>query len=165
MGTIVRRARLLAALISLSAVLAAVGPAQAVRPQVKVNIVDCVFAGGETTVDAGVPFLLDAGWSALTPFHELAFFVSQRTVASINGVAIRNANRYWRLPQKNSPFSDVPWLMSWDYPVKALAAGQSITVGYEWILRFQITDGVDIYPRGPVLGPLGAVPSCVITAV
>jgi hypothetical protein len=159
------RVRLLAVTLSLSALFAAAGPAQAVSPPVKVDIVGCVFSGGEATVDAGVPLLLDAGWAALTPFHELAFFVSQRTVASINGVPIRNPNRFWRLPQKSYPFPDLPWLMSWDYPVKPLAPGQSITVGYDWNLRFQVSDGVDTYPSGPVLGPLGAAPSCVVTAV
>ena len=117
------------------------------------------------TVKAGVPLVLDAGWAALTLRHQLVFFVSQKTVASINGVRIRDANRYWKLPRRTYPFPDLPWLMSWDYPVKALAAGRSITVAYDWVLRFAISDGVDTYPKGPVLGQLGALPTCTITAV
>jgi len=160
-----RPVRLTAIVLSMSALLMAAAPVAGANPApIKVNVVDCVFDGGATTVQAGQPFLLDAGWAALTLRHEALFFLSQRTVASINGVPIRHADWYWHFPQKTYPFPDLPWNMSWDYPVKALAAGHSITVGYEWFLRFKVSDGVDTYPRGPVLAPLGATPTCVITA-
>jgi hypothetical protein len=158
------RVRLLAVVLSVSALLAAAGPAQAVKPPpVKVDLLGCLF-NGAATVDADTPFLLDLGWAASTLLHEVEFFLSQRTVASINGVPIQHPNRYWRLPQRTFPFPDLPWNMPWDYPVKAMAHGQQITVAYEWILRFPVSDGVDLYPRGPVLAPIGAFPRCVITA-
>ena len=151
--------------LSLVATLAVVGPAQASQPpRVTVNVVDCMGGSGTVEVAAGAPLLLEAGWAALTPLHELEFFISQRTVASINGAPIRLASLYWRPPQKTYPFPDLPWNMSWDYPVHALKHGQSITVAYEWYLRFPVSDGVDTYPSGPVLAPFGYLPSCTITA-
>ena len=159
------RVRLLAVVASVSMVLVSAGPIHAAQPTVKVDLITCIFTTGETTVDAGVPFLLDAGWAALTPLHEAWFLLSQRTVASIDGVPIQHPNRYWRLPQKTYPFPDLPWTMQWDYPMQALASGQDITVAYDWVLRFPVSDGVDTYPRGPVNAPLGALPECVITAV
>ena len=158
------RLRLLAVFLALSAMLAAVGPAQAAGPRpVRIDLLDCLFTGA-ATVPARTPIVLTIGWSALTLRLEAQFLHSQRTEASINGVPIRHPDRYWQDPQKTYPFPDLPWLMSWDYPVKALKPGHSITAAYEWFLRVPVTDGVDTYPRGPVLGPFGAFPSCVITA-
>jgi hypothetical protein len=158
------RVRQLAVVVSLAVLLTAAGPAQAKNPPpVKVDLLSCLF-GVETFVEPGQPFVLDLGWAALTIPHEILFLLSARTVASIDGTPIQHANRYWRLPQKTYPFPDLPWNMAWNYPVGPLSSGESITVAYEWILRFPISDGVDTYPRGPVLEPFGAMP-CTITAL
>jgi hypothetical protein len=159
------RVRLLAVVLSLSALIAAAGPAQASSPPpVKVNVVDCIFGGGTATVDAGVPFLLDAGWTGTSFWHEVEFLLSQRTVAAIDGVAIKHANLYWGFPKKSDLYPPFTWLVFWDYPVKGLAHEHSITVTYDWNLRFPVFDGVDHYAAGPVLEPFGFGTTCVITA-
>jgi hypothetical protein len=159
------RARLLGVVLSLSALLAAVGPAQASSPPpVKVNVVDCIFSGGTATVDPGTPFLLDAGWTGTTLFREIVFLISQRTVATIDGVPIRHPNLYWGLPFKTDLYPPFSWVVFWDYPVKGLAHGHSMTVVFDWNLRFPVFDGIFLSPAGPVLEPFGFGTTCVITA-
>jgi len=129
-----------------------------------VDIITCLYVGGEITVDAGKPLMLDAGWAGLTPRHLAWFLLSARTVASIDGHPIRHAWSYWGKFEKSYPFPDLPWVTHWDYPHKALKAGQSFTIAYDWYLRFPVSDGVDWYPRGMVNAQLGALPSCTVTA-
>lgn len=160
-----RRARLLAVVLALVVVPAIAGPVQAKQHEpVIVDIITCMYTGGEVAVEAGSPLVLNAGWAALDIPHIIWFRLSARTMLSIDGHRVPHPDRYWERPQKSYPFPDLPWAQYWNYPYHALRSGHSVTVAYDWYLRFPVSDGVDTYPRGPVNAQLGASPTCIVTA-
>jgi hypothetical protein len=147
---------LLAAVLSVSVLVAATAPVYAAAPTANVSLVACFFAnGGSASVPAGTDFNITAGYGTSTLWQEAMFFLSVKVVADIGGVPIDRTYRYWTRPQAVPPDF---WIMTWKYPVRALGQGQSITVNYAWILRFPIYNGTGWTPRGPLL-----TVSCTIT--
>jgi hypothetical protein len=155
------RSRGLVVILAAAALLASSGQALAADPEpTKIDLLGCL-EDGVATVDAGTPFVVDIFWGATSWHKEIKFLFSQRAAAWIDDVRIHHPNWYWGMPQKTYPWPDLAWSVSWDYPVDAMAAGESITFGYKLRLKLPVFDGVDHYPRGLLLERS----SCTISAV
>ncbi len=151
-----RHIRSVATLLAVSAILASAGQALASspRPSLDVNVVACdpAAGGGTGTVDvpAGTAFDIAWDWETFTVSQEAAFYVSVKVAADIDGRPIANAWRYWTRPYYVAG-ADYPWFMFWKYPHRALRDGEAITFHVTPSLRFQVFDGTDWYPRGPII--------------
>jgi hypothetical protein len=154
------RVRLLAVVLSLSAILVATTPALAQDPAF-VDLQGCYFGTGETTVPAGEELDIFAGWVAGSRGEVIAWLSSVQTTLTIDGVPIAGADTFW------SPIFQIVkepgfnlWITAWDYPYAALGVGDSITVYHAWSLRFPVYDGVLHFTTGLVFGG-----TCTITGV
>jgi hypothetical protein len=155
------RVRLLAAVLSVSAVLAVTTPALAAERGF-VDLQGCYFGTGETTVPAGAEFDIFAGWVAESRGQQLAWLNSVQTTLTIDGAPISNADRYWlgEIIQivKEPRFQF--WITVWIYPHEALDVGESITVYHAWSLRVPVYDGSFHFPTGIIFDG-----TCTITGV
>lgn len=152
------RARLLAVVLSLSALLAAAAPVHAAAPPLpEVNLFECSEAGEEITVPSGTAFNIVDGWFAKTLWQDVMFLLSVKVVVGLNGVPIAHPARYWNRPFFSA--DDGVWLVWWKYPHAALAAGDSIVFTEAWSFRFPVWDGFVWTPRGPFIDE-----KCTITA-
>ena len=128
----------------------------------------CFLHGGSETVPAGSQVDLTIAWTTKTRGLEDTFLDAVTTVASVDGNPIANANSYFGAPTGDNTDG---WLMRWTYPTGiTLASGQTMTVSFDWILAYEITDGYKYGdpPQKSHIGPgsaFGGPISCTITAV
>jgi hypothetical protein len=157
------RVRLLAVVLSVSALLAAAAPVFADEPELGfVDIQGCYFGDGQATVPAGADFFISAGWLAESRGQEMAWLNSVQTTLTFDGGApIAGADTLWspifyvvKVPQFQL------WITTWDYRHAALGVGESITVYHAWSLRVPVYDGTFHFPKGLIFGG-----TCTITGV
>lgn len=151
------RLRLLAVVLSLSAMLAATAPVYAADP-VYVDIQGCDWVeGGETTVPAGADINVFAGWLTDSYGQQVAWLKSVQTTLEVDGTPITGTDSAWGDPEQ---FGKHFWGVFWTYPLAlSLDAGDSITVYHAWSLRVPVYDGVGHYPTGLIFEA-----TCTITA-
>ncbi len=134
-------------------------------PTATVNIFPCAFGGG-ATVGAGLQINLTATWTAKTRGLTNSFLDAVTTFASVNSTPVANANSYFSAPTGDNTNG---WLTRWTYPTGiTLAAGQTMTVSFDWVLAYAITDGFKNDNKQSHIGPgsvFGGPLSCTITAV
>jgi len=154
------RARILAIVLSSSALLVAVAPAAAVPPApepVFVDIWGCAeFGGGEAAVPAGADLYLGYGWFAYSRGQQEAWLSSVRVTMTVDGVAVPNPDSLWTdIIKVDKRF----WLTFWQYQYPTpLENRESITVHMVLTLKSPVYDGATWFPAGTL-----ADSTCVIT--
>jgi hypothetical protein len=91
------------------------------------------------------------------------------TIASIDGGPVADVDGYWSAPEPvwSDLWGAIVWATYWTYPTGiTVAAGDSITISYEWALSHQLVDGLvkidDTNKLMHFTGPYSF--SCTITA-
>jgi hypothetical protein len=154
------RARILATVLSCSALMVAAAPAAAVRPvpdPVFVDIWGCAESGGgQAAVPAGADLFLGYGWWTLSRGQQVAWLSSVRAAMTVDGVPVANPDSLWtEIIKADKRF----WLTFWQYQYPTpLENRQSITVHLELTLTVPVYDGVSWYPAGTLVDS-----TCVIT--
>ncbi len=143
--------------LALSALFAGAGQTLAAPPihaTIDVDTVACdpdVGGGtGNAEVPSGTDFNIVWDWETYTLPQEAVFRHSVEVAAAIDGASIHGGPRYWTQPYYVAG-ADFPWFMFWKYPHRALGIGESVTFTVTPILRRAVFDGVDMYPRGPIV--------------
>ena len=119
-------------------------PSASAAEPVTVSMVGCYyFAGGTVTVPAGAAINIREGWGAKNRGLENVFLGAVTTDATLDGNPIAGS---FGTPSGSKADG---WVVYWEYPTVAPAAGHSIVVTVEWTLRHPVNDGLSgVSPAG-----------------
>ncbi len=132
-------------------------PVQAAPLPRVVNIYNCDQASQNVSIAANKHGFLDYGWETKTAKQTHQYLASAKTIVTIDGARIVNADFYWSRPYIDE-FGF--WSIDWRYPLAKFAVGETHIVTLQTKFKVQVTDGWGDYGPGNQFHP---ALSCTIT--